>query len=252
MEGNSEVALRKAQRLNPARTQKLNKFIVEDHFSSIPTAHDLLDLPERIFNMDKKGCRLYLHKYLRVLAQKGIARVHIVEKEHQESVTIIACENAVGSMTPPMVLFSRVQKVNQKNDSKRQPSVEYIWIIISVRRMRKTTSFSIAAYGQKLTWKVALEPLTKLPPPESNNQQNSGLPDNRQAKNSINPPPIDPPTKKSSTLSTFDELLATPKRRKKTVTERWILMERKRIGYYERNSKASPEKELIKMRFEIL
>lgn len=110
---NPDVARRKAQRLNPARAQKLNKFIVADHFAKLKeifTKYDFFKFPERVFNMDEKGCRLHLHKDPRVLTQKGASRVHIVGKEHGESVTVVACGNAVGSMIPPMILYSGVRK----------------------------------------------------------------------------------------------------------------------------------------------
>lgn len=111
---NPEVARRKAQRLNPGRAQKLNQFIVADHFAKLKEIfikYDFFQFPERVFNMDEKGCRLHLHKDPRVLAQKGASRVHIVGKEHGESVTVVACGNAVGSMIPPMILYSGVRKI---------------------------------------------------------------------------------------------------------------------------------------------
>lgn len=113
MARNPEVRKRKAQRLNHAQAQKLNKFIVGDHFEKLRKIfadNNLLDFPEKIFNMDEQGCRLQLHKDPEVLAQKGSKRVHIVAKEHGESVTIVACGNATGSVIPPMMLFSGVRK----------------------------------------------------------------------------------------------------------------------------------------------
>lgn len=113
LERNPDVRKRKAQRLNPARAQKLNKFIVSDHFEKLKkilNVNNLMTSPEKIFNMDEKGCRLQLHKDPEVLAKKGSKRVHIVAKEHGESVTVAACGNAVGSVIPPMILFSGVRK----------------------------------------------------------------------------------------------------------------------------------------------
>ena len=55
---------RKAQAMNPARAQKLNRFIVNDHFTKLEhilTDHDLFNKPDRIFNLNEKGCRLSLH-----------------------------------------------------------------------------------------------------------------------------------------------------------------------------------------------
>lgn len=100
---NPEVAKRKAQRLNYARAQKLNKFIVDDHFQKLKAIfdeHNLFNCPEKIFNVDEKGCRLHFHKEPKVLAQKGAKHVHIVAKEHGESVTIVVFGNAIGTVIP--------------------------------------------------------------------------------------------------------------------------------------------------------
>ena len=51
---------RKAQFINPARAEKLNKFIVDDHFQRLNEVYDKLDLktrPDKIYNMDEKDCR---------------------------------------------------------------------------------------------------------------------------------------------------------------------------------------------------
>lgn len=113
LERNPEISKRKAQRLNPARAQKINKFIVADHFEKLQkllTNNNFLNFPEKIFNVDEKGCRLQLHKDPEVLAKKGSKRVHIVAKEHGESVTVVACGNATGSVIPPMILFAGLRK----------------------------------------------------------------------------------------------------------------------------------------------
>ncbi|CAH2016609.1 unnamed protein product [Acanthoscelides obtectus] len=74
MKRNSIISKRKAQFTNPARAQKLNKVIVDDHFAKIIKLYDQLDLknhPERIYNIDEKGCRLTVYHQQTVLAQKG-------------------------------------------------------------------------------------------------------------------------------------------------------------------------------------
>lgn len=105
---NPELSLRKAQNMNPARAQKLNKFIVDDYFKKLETVLDEMDLknkPERIFNMDEKGCRLTIHHQQTVLAKKGVKRLHLVAPEHAENVTVVGCVSAVGSVIPPMIIF---------------------------------------------------------------------------------------------------------------------------------------------------
>lgn len=60
-----DVAKRKVQHLNPARSQKMNPFIVSDYFSklkNIMSKLELFDKPENIYNVDEKGCRLTIHK----------------------------------------------------------------------------------------------------------------------------------------------------------------------------------------------
>ncbi|CAG9833889.1 unnamed protein product [Diabrotica balteata] len=66
---------------------------------------DILDKPERIYNVDEKGCRLTLHHQQKVLAQKGARRVHVFANEHGESVTIVSCGNALGTAISQMALF---------------------------------------------------------------------------------------------------------------------------------------------------
>lgn len=105
---NPAISLRRAQILNPARAQKLNKPIVQKHFEAIKVIYDELNIsahPERLYNMDEKGCRLTLHHQQKVFAAKGAKRVHFVSQEHAENVTIAMCVSATGNTVPPMILF---------------------------------------------------------------------------------------------------------------------------------------------------
>ena len=65
----------------------------------------VIDKPERIYNVDGKGCRLSLHRQSYVLTKTGSRRVHYRGKEHGENVTIVSCGNALGNVIPPMILF---------------------------------------------------------------------------------------------------------------------------------------------------
>ena len=40
------------------------------------------------------------------MAKKGARRVHTVASEHGESVTVVACGNAIGTAIPPMISFN--------------------------------------------------------------------------------------------------------------------------------------------------
>lgn len=103
-----DISPRRAQNMNPARAQKLNKAVVSDYFDKLKSVLlelDLMDKPERIYNVDEKGCRLMLHHQQSVLAKKGTKRVHLVAPEHAENVTIVSCGNAIGGRIPPAILF---------------------------------------------------------------------------------------------------------------------------------------------------
>lgn len=102
------ISRRKSQNLNPARAQKLNRFIVNDHFEKLKTVMleiGLMDKPQSIYNIDEKGNRLCLHKAQTVLAKRGARRVHNVASEHGENCTIVACVNALGHAVPPVILY---------------------------------------------------------------------------------------------------------------------------------------------------
>lgn len=108
LQRNPEISKRKAQGMNPARAQKLNKFIVGDYFMKLRqvlTDLDIMDKPERVYNVDEKGCRLSLHHQQTVLAKKGCKRVHLVAPEHGQNVTVVACGSASGVAIPPAILF---------------------------------------------------------------------------------------------------------------------------------------------------
>lgn len=115
-----DVAKRKSQFMNPARAAKLNRFIVEDYFEKLKIVMlklDVIQSPQRIFNIDEKGCRLNLHKSQQVFARKGAKRVHLISQEHAENVSIVACGNAIGQMIPPMVLFKGKRKKEEWLDN---------------------------------------------------------------------------------------------------------------------------------------
>ncbi|XP_013200639.2 uncharacterized protein LOC106143167 [Amyelois transitella] len=102
------ISRRKSQNLNPARAAKLNKVVVADYFAKLKKTmeeNDVLNKPERIFNVDEKGCQLNLHKAPQVLAERGTKRVHLVAPEHGENVTVVSCGSALGHAIPPMILF---------------------------------------------------------------------------------------------------------------------------------------------------
>ncbi|XP_046978393.1 uncharacterized protein LOC124544043 [Vanessa cardui] len=120
LQRNPNLAKRKVQLLNPARAQKLNKTIVTHHFNEVRKLYDEFNLhyrPEKIYNMDEKGCRLTLHHQQTVIAQKGVKRVHMIGSEHGENVTVVGCVNAIGNPIPPMILFKGKRKKPEYEDN---------------------------------------------------------------------------------------------------------------------------------------
>ncbi|XP_045509196.1 uncharacterized protein LOC123704756 isoform X3 [Colias croceus] len=110
---NPSISKRKPQIMNPAGAQKLNKASVQQHFEVVEKLYDDLDIrehPERLYNMDEKGCRITVHNQHTVLAEKGSKRVHPIAPENAENVTIAMCVNAVGTAIPPMILFKGQRK----------------------------------------------------------------------------------------------------------------------------------------------
>ncbi|KAL0830168.1 hypothetical protein ABMA28_003625 [Loxostege sticticalis] len=96
---NKDICKRKAQFMNPARAQKLNKPLVEQHFKEIREIYDDL-------NIDRRTSRtLTIHQQPQVLAEKGSRRDHLIAQEHAENVTVAICINAADMAIPPMILF---------------------------------------------------------------------------------------------------------------------------------------------------
>ena len=113
MKRHPDLSVRKAQSMNPARAAKLNRFIITDYFTKLETTLEELNLltrPDRIYDMDEKGCRLTLHHQQKVVSAKGRKRVHVVAPEHAENVTIVASANAIGNCVPPMIIFKGVNR----------------------------------------------------------------------------------------------------------------------------------------------
>lgn len=108
MKRHPNLSKRKAQFMNPARAQKLNRFIINDYFQKLEDVYDeknLWQTPHRIYNLDEKGCRLTIHHQQDVITKKGTKRVHLIANEHAENVTVVGCVSAAGQVIPPMILF---------------------------------------------------------------------------------------------------------------------------------------------------
>lgn len=72
--------------------------------------NDLLDKPEKIFNMDESGVQLN-NKPGKVLAKKGTRAVKsLTFGEKGETITVVACCNAIGNFLPPVLIIKGVNK----------------------------------------------------------------------------------------------------------------------------------------------
>lgn len=114
-----EVVSKKAPPLIPSRAQKLNKVIVNVFFErlkNVVTELDIIDKPQNVYTVDVKECCLPLHHQHHYQVQQ---HQHVFEQSDDddddssspissklsETVTIVACGNAVGQCIPPMVLL---------------------------------------------------------------------------------------------------------------------------------------------------
>ena len=81
---------------NIAQYYELQKKTLEEHY--------LMGYPSRIYNMDESGMPLD-HKPPKVVARKGMKKVHCRTSGNKAQITVLACSNAAGSVIPPMVIF---------------------------------------------------------------------------------------------------------------------------------------------------
>nr|XP_023016380.1 tigger transposable element-derived protein 6-like [Leptinotarsa decemlineata] len=111
MERHTELSVRQAEGLSLVRAQGLNREEINKMFElllHILTEHDLLDKPERIFNIDETGVQLNNNPG-KVIATKGAKSVHSVTSgEKGETMSVIACCNAAGNFLSPVVIIKGV------------------------------------------------------------------------------------------------------------------------------------------------
>ncbi|CAG9572682.1 unnamed protein product [Danaus chrysippus] len=100
IERNPELSIRQAEGLSVARAKGLSRKEVNNFhelLTKVLADNDLLDKPERIYNMDESGVQLN-NKPGKVVAKKGAKVVNSVTSvEKGETMTIVACCNAIGN-----------------------------------------------------------------------------------------------------------------------------------------------------------
>ena len=102
-----KLTLRKGDALAQVRAEATNAQTLSEYFKLLEetlTKNCLKNCPSLIFNMDESGMPLD-HKPPKVIALKGMKKVHSRTSGNKAQITILACGNAAGNMIPPMVIF---------------------------------------------------------------------------------------------------------------------------------------------------
>lgn len=110
MKRHPELSTRLPEQLKSVRAKTAaNKDTVSNWFKFLKETlvdNDLLDKPERIYNVDESGFPLD-PKRLKVISQKGIPHLfRVIGGSGRENITVQGCGRADGVMLPPYVLYS--------------------------------------------------------------------------------------------------------------------------------------------------
>ena len=101
-----ELKMVKPQKLHIARAKSASKEIIDKYFKELGTIlreNDLMDAPERIFNIDETGISTE-HSPPRIVCSKA-TDPQAVTSPKSSNVTIIAGANALGNHIPPFYVF---------------------------------------------------------------------------------------------------------------------------------------------------
>ena len=85
----------------------LTKEMISDYFDllkEVLTESQLLNSPNRIYNVDETGITLDGHAP-RIVAKKGQKKVRYRTSGNKTQITVIACVSASGQCIPPFVIF---------------------------------------------------------------------------------------------------------------------------------------------------
>ena len=93
--------------MSVSSAQALTADNLKEYYDLLKTTietHGLMYLSSRIYNMDESGMPLD-HKPPKVVAPKGMEKVHCRTSGSKGQIIIFACAYAAGSVIPPMVIF---------------------------------------------------------------------------------------------------------------------------------------------------
>lgn len=129
IERNPELSIRQAEGLSVARAKGLSREEVNNFYDlliKVLTENDLLDKPERLYNMDESGIQLN-NKPGKVIAKKGAKVVNsVTSAEKGETMTIVGCCNAIGNFLPPVLIIKGVNKKPEFEDGLPMGSKVYM------------------------------------------------------------------------------------------------------------------------------
>lgn len=101
-----KVTLRQPEGTASVRHQCMDAVKVGKYFAALKevlSSSELLDKPERLWNMDETGLQLDV-KPTKVVAKKGSKHLHSRTSGNRETITVIACVSAAGKTLPPHII----------------------------------------------------------------------------------------------------------------------------------------------------
>ena len=111
LERQKTLSLRQGDGTCSLRLSAINEETLSHYYGLLEDTmmtYNLLDHPERIYNMDETGMPLS-PPTPRVVAMKGQRKVRCLTSSKKGQVTVIACGNGVGQAIPPFVIFDAAQ-----------------------------------------------------------------------------------------------------------------------------------------------
>ena len=135
------LALRRGDALAVARAEAVTAANLKEYYNLLKTTleeHGIMNFPSRIYNMDETGMPLD-HKPPKIVARKGMKKVHCRTSGSKGQITMLACANAAGSVIPPIVIFEG-QKFNP-NGARMRCLTHYMECLKKAELIKKCFSF---------------------------------------------------------------------------------------------------------------
>ena len=111
LERKPQVALRRGDPTAHVRMDAINREGIQQYYELLKDVldeHDLIDHPERIYNMDETGMP-FDPRPPKVAAPRGLKKVRYRSTGKKGQITIVGCVSATGQAMPPFVIFDAKQ-----------------------------------------------------------------------------------------------------------------------------------------------